>query len=263
MKYRKLTKKEEEATLIQIMETLLDDSIPFSGAHRHKQWEKGWGENLKTGNLSPKYFGKHLIQRLNGKFIKAIDRHYEQEALYSILDPLAKKYLSKADVVIEFGCGTGHNLLRIRKFNKVATLIGGDWARSSQEIIERMDDPGILATHFDFFNPKFPVGKGNAVYTVAALEQVGTKYKKFVQHVLKGKPSIVVHIEPIPELLDPTKLPDYLSIQYMKKRKYLSGYLDCLRGMEKNGKLKIIEARRSGIGSLYIDGYSIIVWKPI
>jgi hypothetical protein len=113
---------------------------------------------------------------------------------------------------------------------------------------------------FDYFKPKFIMPENSAVLTVASLEQVGKKFKPFVKYLLQVKPRVVVHIEPIPELLDKTILIDYLSIKYMAKRKYLTGYLDYLRLLEKNGYIKILEARRSGIGSKFIDGYSIIVW---
>src|SRR5258708_6525039 len=109
MKYRYLNKKEEEATIIHILETLLDDSIPFSGAHRKKQWEKGWGENLESGNGIPKYFGKYPVQRLNGRFVRGSGKNYERDMLYTIVDALAKKYLSTQTHIYEFGCGTGHN----------------------------------------------------------------------------------------------------------------------------------------------------------
>lgn len=261
MKYKLLNKKEEEKVIIQILETLLDSSIPFSGAHRRKQWQKGWGENLKSGNEIPKYFGKYKVQRLNGKFVKGLSKNYEVEMLYSIVDKLAKKYLSKAHDVYEFGCGTGHNLSRIKAVNPTAKIHGFDWVKSSNDMINAM---GFDGQKFDYFNPSnIKLAKGAAVYTVASLEQTGTNYKKFVKYLLKNKPSIVVNIEPMPELLDPTKLIDYLSIQYMHKRKYLRGYPDYLELLEKQGKIKILEKRRSGIGSLFIDGYSIIVWKPL
>ena len=262
MKYHTLNRKEEEQAIIQILETLLDNSVPFSGKHRRKQWEKGWGENLKSGDINPRYFGKYKVQRFNGKFVKGFSKDYERQMLYSIVDGLAKKYLSKAADIYEFGCGTGHNLLRIRKINPTANLYGLDWVKSSQKIVNGM---GMKSYKFDYFNPNYKIklSPNSAVYTVASLEQTGTNYKKFVEYILKNKPSIVVHIEPIPELLNPKKLVDYLSIKYMEKRKYLSGYLDYLRGLEKKKLLKILEARRSGIGSMFIDGYSIIVWKPL
>jgi hypothetical protein len=261
MKYKLIGKKEEESVIIHILETLLDNSVPFSGAHRHKQWEKGWGENLETGNMLPKYFGKYPVQRLNGKFVKGKGKNYEVDMLYTLVDKLAKKYLSKAKDVYEFGCGTGHNLWRIKEINPKAKLHGFDWAKSSNKIVTSM---GFDGQNFDYFKPSnIKLEKDAAVYTVASLEQVGDKFKPFVSYLLKNKPSVVVHIEPMPELLDSTKLIDYLSIKYMHKRKYLRGFPDYLEELEKKGKIKILEKRRSGIGSLFIDGYSIIVWKPI
>lgn len=262
MKYRQLSKKEEDEVIIKIIEVLLDPSLPFSGKHRRQQWEKGWGENLKSGDITPGYFGKHRVNRINQKFVIGNTKKFEQNMLYSIIDELAWKYLADKKDIYEFGCGTGHNLLRVKKIAKKARLHGFDWTKSSNAIVKKL---GFDAKTFDFFEPdsSIKLEPNSAVYTVAALEQVGTRFERFLKYLVKNKPSIVVHIEPIPELLDQTNLLDYLSIKYMKKRKYLNGYLDTLRIMEKNGLIKILEARRSGIGSMFIDGYSIIVWKPI
>ncbi len=257
--YRKLTRREHDQALIQIMNVLLDDSIPQSGEHRRDQWNKGWAENVKTGDVTPKYFGKYRVNRLNGEFVWALSPTFEQDQLYSIVDGLAKERLTKVPVIYEFGCGTGHNLLRIQKINPTAKLIGCDWAPSSQELVNSL---GFLGRNFDYFNPTGELEPHAGVYTVASLEQVGTDYKKFVNFLLENKPDIVVHIEPIPELLDSGNLLDYLSIKYMEKRKYLSGYLDYLRWLERLGKISIIQAERTWIGSFLIDGYSEIVWKP-
>lgn len=260
-KFRYLKTEETEQAVIQILEVLLDNSVPFSGPHRRKQWEKGWGENLESGDTTPKYFGKYKINRLNGRFIHALYPKYEQDMLYSIIDKLAWKYMAKAKDIYEFGCGTGHNLWRVKAINPRAKLHGFDWVESSKKIIRAMGFDGQI---FDFFNPpKIKLEKNSVVFTVAALEQTGRNYKKFVSYLLKQKPAVVVHIEPMPELLDSTKLLDYLSIKYMHKRNYLRGYPDYIEELEKKGKVKILEKRRSGIGSMFIDGYSILVWKPL
>src|SRR3990167_6037851 len=253
-----LTKKEEDLALIQIIDTLLNPWIIHAGKHRKKQWEKGWEQNLKEKSIEPHYYGKYKVNRLNGRFIKALDKNYERDALYSIVDNLDKKYLKDVDNIYEFGCGTGHHLKRIQLINTEANLYGLDWVKSSQKLVKKL---GFNAYNFDFFKPsKLKLEPNSGVYTVAALEQVGTNYKKFVSYLLKNKPSVVVHIEPIEELLDPANLLDNLSIKYFRKRRYLSGYLTYLRKLEKQGKLKIIEARRSGVGSLFIEGYSVVVW---
>ena len=261
-KMRYLNKNEEDQTIIKIVETLLDKNVPYAGGHRLRNWEKGWKENLNKGDVIPKYFGKWPVQRLNGEFVMGLTKNYEINMLYSIIDKLARKYLKKVDHIYEFGCGTGHNLLRVERINKSAEYYGLDWSEYARANVTNL---GYKSYHFDFFNPNYKIvlKPNSAVYTVASLEQVGKRYEKFVEYLLKNKPSIVVHIEPIPELLDPTKLLDYLSIKYMEKRKYLSGYLEYLKDLEYIGKIEIIEAKRSGIGSMFIDGYSIIVWKPL
>lgn len=261
-KYRLLNKKEEEQVIIKIMDTLLDPSLPFSGKHRHNQWEKGWGENLKSGDITPGYFGKYKIHRLNGRFITSDDKHFEQKQLYSIVDEMAWRYMTDAPDIYEFGCGTGHNLVRVHYINPDAKLHGFDWAKSSNKLINKL---GMDGKNFDFFEPdtSIKLAPDSVVYTVAALEQTGTRYERFLKYLIKQKPALVVHIEPIPELLEPTNLIDYLSIKYMEKRKYLTDYYKTLQTLEKLGKIEILEARRSGIGSMYIDGYSIIVWKPL
>jgi SAM-dependent methyltransferase len=263
MKYKSLTKQEEDKVIIEIIETLLDPSLPFSGEHRRKQWEKGWSENLKSGDTTPKYFGKYPVTRFNGEFVIGQN---EQESLYSILDGLFEKYLYDKTTICEFGCGTGHNLIHIRdKYilpiaQFTYRFIGLDWSQSSNKLVRSL---GMEGYNFDYFKPKFDMPRDSAVLTVASLEQVGKKYKKFVKYLLRSNPRVVVHIEPIPELLDKTNLLDYLSIKYMQKRRYLSGYLDYLRLLEKNGYIKILEAKRSGIGSKFIDGYSVVVWRPL
>jgi len=261
LKYRKLNKEENEKVIIQIIDTLLDKSIPYSGKHRQEQWEKGWNQNLKEKSLTPHYFGKYKINRLNGKFVEAISPNYERDMLYSIIDKFAKKYLKQVDNIYEFGCGTGHNLLRVSKINRQALLYGFDWVKSSVLLVRLK---GMIGYLFDFFKPDKSINleENSGVYTVAALEQTGTNYKKFIEYLIKNKPKVCVHIEPIAELLDPKVLMDYLSIKYFEKRKYLSGFLTYLKELEKEGRILIHEVERNKIGSLFIEGYSVIVWSP-
>ena len=92
MKYRLLNKKENDQVIIEIMEVLLDPSLPFSGAHRRQQWEKGWGENLKAGDHIPRYFGKHKVNRINQKFIKTAC-HWRRISNRHIPHPVSKSGL--------------------------------------------------------------------------------------------------------------------------------------------------------------------------
>jgi hypothetical protein len=274
--YVDFTPEEIEELFVKIIQKLLDPHVQKSGEHRIDEWETGWGENLEMflqtpDNLEliePKYFNKYGAIRWRGKFIRPISEKFELHSLAIIQDWLFDKYLRKSNSIYEFGCGTGHNLLRVRGVNSNASLYGMDWATSSQRSIDRMKlnglDSNIQGFHFDYFNPdeSFKLEARSAVYTVASLEQVGLQWEKFIYYIIKNNPEICIHIEPISELLDSNKLIDYLSIEYFKKRNYLSGFLDGLRKLEDEGKVTIHRAQRTNLGSLFIEGYSVVVWSP-
>jgi hypothetical protein len=143
-----------------------------------------------------------------------------------------------------------------------------DWATSSQKILnsiaERGIEPKLQGRHFDFYNPdkKLKIIPNSALYTVAALEQIGDSYELFIQFVLDRKPAIVVHFEPIDELMDPDNLHDQLSVMYSRKRNYLKGFLPRLEELEREGRLTILRKQRVESGSFFIEGHSLIVWTP-
>jgi len=270
-----VSEKERDQILLKIITTLLDPELPKAGKHRLIQWEKGWGENLKdlkskrNSSIIPLYFGKYNIVRFKQEFLKPISANFEYNMLAVIQYWLFDKYFRKVKSIYEFGCGTGHNLLRVREVNSEAQIFGLDWAKSSQGIIKMIKketrDTNLYAYNFDFFklNKNFKLNESSAIYTVAALEQIGDNFQPFINYLLKNKPKICIHIEPIGELLDENNLVDYLSQFYFKKRNYLNGFLSKLQELEKKGKIKIHRAQRTFIGSLYIEGYSVIIWSPI
>lgn len=266
--YRKSTQQERENFIKKILNVLLDHSVERAGSSRKDQWEKGWKENLDEFNLIPKYFGKYKCIRWNQNFIIPLSKNFEENSLSIIQDWLFDKYLRKAKNIYEFGCGTGHNLLRIRNVNQNANLWGLDWTNSSQKLVDKIKnnlDKNIYSHNFDFFKPdnSFMLSKGAIVITIASLEQTGKNFELFINYLLKNKPKLVIHIEPIYELLDKNNLLDYLSLKYFQKRNYLWGLLNYLQKFEIQKKIKIIKAQRTYIGSLFIEGYSVIVWKII
>ncbi len=242
-----------------------------AGVRYKNIWENGWKENLilykkkkSISSLLPKYFGKNNYARIGTKLIKVNNSKFEPKILKHLMSYIFKKYLKNFRTIVEFGCGTGHHLLNLKKYNKKSTIYGLDWAKSSQQIINSFTKKNIIGKNFNFFKPKidFALEKnGWASYTVASLEQVGNKYIPFVNFLIKKKPKIVIHIEPIVELHEHNNELEQLSIQYIKKRNYLNGYLNYLKNLEKKKIIKIIKTRRSYFGSLFINGYSLIIWK--
>jgi hypothetical protein len=168
----------------------------------------------------------------------------------------------------EFGCGTGNNLVKIREFNNNLELYGLDWVESSQKIInliaKETKDNKLHSAKFDYFNPDeaFSIKEDSIVLTVASLEQTGTEFKQFLAYLLNQKPKIVIHIEPMWEPLDKNNNLDSLSIRYFNKRNYLNGLYLHIEKLSKEGRLEIDRYFRSFVGSFFVDGYSVVVWKP-
>ncbi|MCL4367016.1 class I SAM-dependent methyltransferase [Patescibacteria group bacterium] len=276
LRYQLMSLPERDHFVRRMVDVLLDPTITRAGKHRVNQWEEGWDENMqalqKTQQLDaiiPKYFGKYPVIRWQGQLIKPLSTNFEYNSLRIIVDWLFDKYLRKCDYIYEFGCGTGYHLLQAREVNKEATIVGLDWVKSSQNIIMLLakltKDTQLFGHRFDFFNPdyEYKLAHNSVAYTIAALEQTGASYKKFVRYLIKNKPKYVINVEPIAEMLDEKVLLDYLSIRYFQKRNYLSGFLNYLQLLEKQGKVKIHLIKRSYIGSLFIEGYSIVVWSPL
>lgn len=273
---RYANREEEQYCIKAAIESLISESLEKAGSHRLNKWEDGWSENLvelissntKTA-LVPKYWGKNKYSRLNKNFIIGngtnLIEPYDNEILGIIMYWLFGKYISPKNIqnVYEFGCGTGQHLIKAAEVNNQANIYGLDWAQSSQEIINNLNNNRINGMNFDFFSPdyKITLGEKSAVYTVTSLEQIGENYKDFVDYLLINKPEICFHVEPIAELLDENNLIDYLSIKYFEKRNYLKGFLTYLEGLEACGKIEILQKQRTMFGNMFVDGWSVIAWR--
>ena len=272
--YRELKDDEYQEYIFKILHEVFVKKLTVSGSNRKKVWEDGWEENNKLLNrnksyssIIPKYFLKYKALRLNNRLIKPLSKNFELKIFHYLQYYYFNKYLKGIQYIYEFGCGTGQNLKNIRNVNKESDIIGLDWSKSSGKIINKYfkNDHKINYKEFNFFKPdnKFKLYKQSGIVTIAALEQTGKNYKKFINYILKQKPKICIHIEPINELMDQNNMLDLLSVLYSRKRNYLDNFLTYLKLIQKNNQIKIIKNERTYLGSLFIEGYSVVVWKPI
>ena len=274
LSYSEIPKSANNEAVLRVLNALNSDLIQV-GAHRSGDWEKGWQENYENykqsknlNDVIPKYFNKIPLIRWKQEWIQPNSPTMEYDMLGLIVNFITDSYLDNFANIYEFGCGTGHNLLRMRNRLPEVNLIGLDWAKSSQALIRQVaadtSDPKFTGENFDYFKPNqnLKVKDNSAVITVASLEQTGSKFNDFIDYLVKQKPSLVIHIEPMWEPLDETNLLDYLSIKYFEKRSYLNGLQNYIENLEKQGVIDIIKKERTYVGSFYIDGYSLLVWKP-
>lgn len=273
LNFNNLSQEEFNEYLIDVINVITND-IVSSGAHRINEWEVGWGENYKiffnTKNildLIPKYHSKRNYVRWQGNIINPEDKRFDYWIHTVFVDSIISHYLEDCKNIFEFGCGPAYHLLRLTSLMPEKGFWGADWTKASQNIIQEINNnlnTSITGINFDFFNPNynFEFPKNCGIYTVAALEQVGENFKPFIDYLLKKRPNICVHLEPIDELLNSKKLTDFLSIKYFRKRNYLKGFLPYLEDLESKGIIEIIKKQRIYSGSYFIEGHSLVVWKP-
>lgn len=274
--YRVIEGSEREALVGRVEEFIGSPDLSSAGVERMGDWEKGWQENLDEfrdsgfdeEKLVPKYYKKLVPIRLNQEYVMPLVENFVINITRVFRSWIFKKYLQDVDTIYEFGCGPAHHLVALAKIFPKKKLVGLDWARSSQKIIEliaKNEKLNMEGFHFNFFEPNLNIQleENSGVYTFGALEQVGPRHEEFIQYLLSNKPRRIINIEGIHELYD-SKVPlDSLALRYHKRRKYLDGYLTRIRELEAEGKAKIIAIHHQKFGNLYDDPHSYVVWEPV
>lgn len=239
------------------------------------RWVRGWGENrdafLKSGNikdLQPKYIRKAQPLRLFGKFIKPINPDFEANWYRLFQEYIFRTQLDRADTIYEFGCGSGINVALLAQMYPERKIVGLDWAPESVEIVNAMRLKfgwNVEGRLFDFFDPDYSLNldKNSAVFTFGALEQTANLWGLFIDYLLVKRPALCVFVEPVYEFYDPANLADYLAIRIHDARHFMKGLRGHLHGLVKDGHILMFRDRRAWFGSVLLEGYSQMIWKPV
>ena len=275
--YISLDDSETKEICQSLQNILKDNTIESAGTDAKHRWYLGWQEILERvklngvneENLLPQYF-KHDILRLNGRYIRATTLDFEIRMFRLLKALLFFNYFSNISHVIEFGCGTGANLLQLHKMFPNIKLTGCDWVEPSLELISLINqetDADIQPIRFNMFtldgNEHLDLTNISAVMTLHAMEQLGDNFCQFLDMLIYKRPAVCVHLEPIIEFYDTSLQFDQNAIKYHKKRKYLSGFFDKLNHHTQVGDIEIIQSHRCGFGSTFQEAYSIVVWRAI
>lgn len=272
-RYRILSKNEKEKVIIKVIDNLMSD-LKVSGSHRKNDWENGWKENLvdyvesdNINTLIPKFVKNNEVIRFQGNYILPSDSNFETNFVKILRYYLFSKYFNDIDVIYEFGCGTGLNLVALNELFPEKILYGLDWSESScnivNELSKKLNIGNMKGVLFDMFYPNnVNLSRKSGVFTIGAMEQLGTNFNEFLNFILNEKPSIIINIEVNYEILNKNNLFDYLAATYIEKRNYLRGFYKKLKKLENEGIIKILEDKET-FGGLYHNGYSYVIWKII
>lgn len=246
---------------ISITNHILDHIGSVKKTPSQRQWNDAWAEIAKCD--SPKYFKPRFtidgcgIYRYKQNYIKSTVENLESKFHDHLMKNIQDRFMFDIDCVVEFGCGTGHNLQKIRSRNENISVYGSDWANSSQEILAQNNIP---SWNFDMkkcedfpYEEIFDNHDSICFLTVGSMEQIGKDWGNFLQFMLNVKPKKSIHIEPIIELYDSNNYYDTLAIKYHRQRNYLDGFYSLVSTMK---ELKFVE--RTSFGNTYNEGFTIL-----
>ena len=273
--YEKITGIELNKIYEEIFGRILNKNFSKAIDHDSSRWTKGWGENLvefRDGNfdlsfLVPKYIRPNSPIRLNGEYVKSINKNFELEWYGVMRDWFFRTALKDFDVIYEFGSGSGHNVAELAKMYPSKKIIGLDWVQPSVDIIEDMRKNlnfNVEGRLFNFFEPDYSLdfAPNSVVLTMGALEQTGKEFDVFFKFLLSKKPSSCFHLEPFYEFYNPHDLFDYLAIRSHEEKNFWIGFPGYIKDLEFQNKAVITKSHRVGFGSLVIEGYSQLFWQP-
>ena len=274
--YELFKRRSRDNIIIKILEYIDQDTQKIASSERTNVWHNGWQENLdafirNNGDLellTPKFVRPNQPLRWEQGYIKAEDPWMELRFYEIFRQWVFKTYFSDVDNTYEFGCGTGYNLVALSKLFPNMNLYGSDFVQSSVDLVNNISAVHFLNVAgylFDMIKPdsSIKLKKNSGVYTIGAIEQLGGKFNNFIHYLIDNKPKIVVHIEPTIELYDLNILEDYLAYKFHKKRGYTIGLLPYLQQLDREKIIKLEKVQRTYFGSLYMEGYNLIVWRPL
>jgi len=274
--YRIIGGLEREKLIASILKKIEYDKQVIGAPERTNRWFEGWKENLdefrnsdyNLDALMPKFIRKRQPIRFMGDYIIPNEEHFEHVYFNIYRTWLFKKYFNKYDSIYDIGCGSSYNLIKLCSLYPDKKVYGFDFVQSSVDIVTDLAQKHSLNASGGIFNliePDFDIvlDKNSLVFTSGAIEQIASKFDKFIDFILQKKPSLVVHVEPTYEVYDQEILFDYLAAKFHKKRGYTMGYLTRLKELEAEGKIEILKVKRLNFGSMFFEGFTNIIWRPL
>lgn len=274
--YNYIDGEQRDQLIIKILERIKEDNQVIGEPKRKDVWQNGWQENLNEfidsgydlKALVPKYIRSNQPIRFMQKYILPHAPEFELQFFDVYRQWLLKTYLNDVDNCYEFGCGTGFNLVALAKLFPKMKLYGLDFVKSSYDLVNDIAKAYSFNLKGYLFNMIEPdehlrIKSDSGVFTIGSIEQLRGKFHDFIEYLIHNRPNVVVFTEPVVEMYDIEKLEDYLAYRFQEKRGYTRDLLPYLQKLEGQNRIKIEKIRRLYFGSLFMEGYNLIAWRPV
>ena len=286
LSFSELDSRTRDRVIVQVMTRILEDSQVVGEPGRTRVWSSGWHENLeayrqskRSDDLVPKFMRPSEIFRWQGRWVRTKNTRFEV-GFAEVLRAHVFNIFMAHDVreIHEFGAGTGWNLNSFVSFLSQAVEAGGsrkisfhgsDFVESGVQVMNLLSETIGVDLHARLFDMRTPddgysMTEGRSgVFTFGALEQLAGDYHAMFDFLCRKKPKVVVSIEPDADTYNLSSVEDFLAYWFQTRRGYSRGMISELRRREAMGKVELISAKRIGFGSMMMEGYNCMVWRPL
>lgn len=274
--YRIPQGEERDRIVLEVLRRLDADSQKIGAPERKAVWERGWRDalddyvssNYASLGVVPKFIRPNQPVRLNRQYVLPSNPQFELRFVEVLREWMFRRFFADVEEVQEFGCGTGFNLVSLAGMFPKKRLFGSDFVPASVELVNQIAAHGrlpISARVFDMIAPPadYELTPGSGVFTFGSLEQLGSRFERFLDFLLDHRPGVCLHVEPTIELYDKCDLVDHLAICFHRKRGYTEGFLPRLQALAAERRIELLRVTRLNFGSLMMEGYNLIVWRAL
>jgi SAM-dependent methyltransferase len=275
-RYRKAEGQKRDRIILEVLKKIAADRQVVGASERKDVWNAGWEESyegfVRSGydlaRLVPRFIRPGQPIRWRQEYIIPENEWFELDYFAVLREWLFETYCADANAIYEFGCGTGFNLAALAQRYPDKEFHGFDFVPPAKKMLDAM--AGVYGWRmqghmFDMTAPdaRIEFRDNSRLLTFGALEQLAGRIEAFFDFVLKRSPSLCVHVEPVIDLYDEDNLIDFLAASFHRKRGYTANLLGLLKDLESRGKIELLKVKRSFFGSLFMEGYTCLVWRPI
>lgn len=170
--------------------------------------------------------------------------------------------------IVELGCGYGKNLLALWD-SGFRNLIGYDVSPSGVDMVREQAAHFGLQLHVDTFDltdlshPAWEELAGTVVFTHYALEQLPQHIQPIIARLVEAQPCQILHIEPMFELLRPSRsLADLETWLHMYLKDYQTSLLKVLTAQQSRQRLEILDIIPLRFSPELRSSPTLIRWRP-
>jgi SAM-dependent methyltransferase len=209
------------------------------------------------------------VARIDNRLVRIADADYYEYRLQTIRTEIGR-YADAGAPLVEIGCGYGANLFALVETGRWPHLTGLDISENALQagrlIAERFGISSTVEFHpLDLLSDTAAAWtrlQGAVVFSYYAFEQLKHHTPGVLQRIIAAGPRRVIHIEPTPELwglLDPK---DAINRLYSWSHDYQDNLLATLRGLERDGTVRIADVRRLYYAPSVRHDPTLICWEP-